>query len=199
MIAERPPLLLRPIHGWFFFWEDTIPSLYRVIAVAAAAAITAAALVFAARVDWFIAAPAATIVWIALAVIQEHDERVVLDIDTEFLALLREQADPVLARAGFVFRFAQGPQRARGTRADTFLYEVPGAGHTGDCIDLWIHRDRVPGGSIEVSVDYRPLQLLLARHDEPNLADRVGRTEDPAGDVAAIVAALKLVLPLEDG
>ncbi len=192
--TERPPLMLRPIHSWFFFWEDIIPSLYRVVAVGVAAAITAAGLVFAARVGWFIAVPVATALWIGLAVIQEHDERVTLDVDSAFLALLREQADPVLAAAGFVYRDASGPQRARMARSDTFLYEVPGDGHGRECIDLWIDRDRSPGGRMDVRVDSRPLPRLLDPHNEPQLAERVGRTEDAAGDVAAIVTALKLVL-----
>jgi hypothetical protein len=193
-----PPLLLRPIHGWFFLWEDIIPSLYRVLAVAAASVITAGALVLTVRINWFIAGATATIVWIVLAVIQEHDERVVLDVDAEFLKLLLDQADPVLAEAGFVYRNASGPQRAQKARADTFLYEVPGDGYRRDCIDLWIHRDRFPGGSIEVTVDSRPLERLLVSQDEPELAERVTRTEDAAGDVAAIVTALELVLSTED-
>lgn len=187
-------MLLQPIHSWFFLWEGVIPSLYRVVAVTVASALTAAGLVLAARVNWLIAVPVATTVWIGLAVVQEHDERVVLDVDTEFLTLLRQHADPVLAAAGFVFRHAAGPQRARRARVDTFFYEVPGDRHTRDCMDLWIHRDRFPGGSMDVRMDSRSLQRLLASHNEPQLADRVGRTEAAPGDVAAIVTALKLAL-----
>jgi len=103
---------LRPVHRWFFFWEDLVLPVYRVVAVAIGAAITAAVVVLGARVRWLVAAPLVTAGWIALGVVQEHDQRVLLD--GEFLDLLREHADPVLARTGFTFRVVLTDRAERG-------------------------------------------------------------------------------------
>jgi hypothetical protein len=75
----------------------------------------------------------ATEVWIALAAIQEHDGRVFSGVDEQFLSGLRTQVDPVLARAGFLFRSACGPARAGPDRTDTFPYE---AASSKGCIRL---------------------------------------------------------------
>ena len=193
MSSERAPVWLRPVHRWFFFWEDVVPSVYRVVAVVFGAAITAVVVVVATTVGWLVAAMMAMVGWIGLAVLQDHDLVVHLDVIGEFQDLLREQADPVLARAGFTFNHASGPTRARRDRSDTFLYESVDPEGEG-CIDLWIHRDRC-GGQMEVSVDGRRLDRLLVSHGDPQLAARVTRAEQPADDVVALVAAFELVLP----
>jgi hypothetical protein len=183
---------LRPIHRWFFWWEAIIPSVYRVVAVTVGAVITATVVVLIARVGWFIVVPLAMVGWIVLAVIQDHDQGVHLDVNDEFQTLLRDQADSVLARAGFAFNSADGPYRARPDRSDMFLYEADDPAGNG-CIDLWIHRDR-SGGQMNVSVDGHPLERLVASYGDPYLATRVTRTEEPAGDVAVLVAAFELVV-----
>jgi hypothetical protein len=183
---------LRPIHWWFFWWEGIIPSVYRVVAVAVGAAITVTVVGLTTRMGWFVAVPLATVGWIVLAVIQDHDQGVHLDVNGEFGNLLRDQADPVLATAGFTFNSADGPCRARRSRSDTFLYEAGDPTGNG-CVDLWIRRDR-SGGQMEVSVDGHPLESLVASHGDPHLATRVTRAEGPAGDVVALVAAFELVL-----
>lgn len=192
MTDETAPVWLRPIHWWFFWWEEIIPSLYRVVAVGVGAVITATALALIAGTGWVVASLLATVGWIVLAILQDRDQRVHLDVNDEFQALLRDRADPALARAGFVFNLAQGPCRARSDRSDTFLYEAdnPAEG----CIDLWIRRHR-SGGPMEVSVDGRPLERLVVSHGHPQLAARVTRAERPADDVTALVAAFALVLP----
>ena len=140
---------------------------------------------------WVVTTVMAAAAWIVLAILQDRDQRVHLDVNDEFQAFLRDRADPVLARAGFVFQLAQGPCRARPDRSDTFLYEAdnPAEG----CIDLWIRRYR-SGGPMEVSVDGRPLERLVASRGHPQLAARVTRAERPADDVTALVAAFALVL-----
>ena len=47
---------------------------------------------------------------------------------------------------------------------------------------------------MEVSVDGRPLERLVASNGDRQLATRVTRAERPDGDVAALVAAFELVL-----
>lgn len=185
-------MLLRPVHRWFFLWEDVVPSVYRIVAVAIGAAITSVVVVLTARVKWLVAFPLATVGWIALAVVQEHDQRVCLDVDSEFRELLREQADPAMARSGFIFNGASGPCRARSDRFDTFLYEATDPSGN-DCIDVWVRRDR-SGGQMEALVDGHPLEELVACHGDPLLATRVTRAGDPAGDATALTAAFELVL-----
>jgi len=192
MASERAPIWLRPIHQWFFWWEEVIPSVYRVVAVTVGVGITATVVVLITRVGWFVAVPLATVGWIVLAVVQDHDHGVHLDVNHEFQGLLRGQADPVLARAGFAFHSAGGPCRARPDRSDTFLYEAGDPERNG-CVDLWIRRDQ-SGGQMEVSVDGHRLERLVASHGNPQLATRVTRAEEPSGDVAALVAAFELIL-----
>ena len=119
--------------------------------------------------------------------------RVHLGVDGEFLDLLRDQVDPVLARAGFTFNSAFGPCRARPGRSDTFLYEAADPNGNG-CIDVWIRRDRFDG-KMEVSVDGHRLERLVALSGDPQCATRVTQAEEPVGDVAALVAAFGRVLP----
>ena len=185
-------MLLRPVHRWFFLWEDVVPSAYRIVAVAIGAAISSVIVVLTARVRWLVAFPLATVGWITLAIVQEHDERVHLEVDSEFRELLREQADPTFERSGFTFNGAFGPCRARSDRSDTFLYEATDPSGN-DCIDVWIRRDR-SGGQMETLVDGHLLEELVAAHGHPLLATRVTRAEEPAGDATALTAALELVL-----
>jgi len=195
MAYERPPLVLRPFHAWFHFWDQIIPSLYRVVAVAAGALITAVLVVLATGAHWLLSLLLSLVGWIVLAIVQEHDERVVLDFDGEFLSLLRRHADPVLNRAGYVFKNASGPTRAGRDPSDTILYEIDNVPGPIGCIDLWIRRERTAGGRIEVRTDDGPLERLLDSLGESQLAQRVTHTEDAEGDVAALVAAFQLIFP----
>ncbi|MDJ0664923.1 MAG: hypothetical protein QNJ75_10200 [Acidimicrobiia bacterium] len=190
MVDERPPFALRPVHRWFLLWEDVVPSLYRVIAVAVAAAITGILLMLVTPVHWLGALLIAVAIWIAVAIVQELDGRVVLPVDEQFLSGLRTLVDPVLARAGFVFRNASGPARARSDRTDTFLYE---ADSSEGCIDLWIRRSRLPGGALQVQIDGRPLERILDSLGEMQSAESVTRSEDETADVAALVAAFEVL------
>lgn len=194
MIDERPSLLLRPVHSWFQLWEDVIPSVYRIVAVVGAAAVSAALLGLLLRIHWLGATLLATGMWILLAIIQEHDERVLLEPDSEFLAALRAHVDPVMERTGFVFRHASGPQRSRPARYDTFFYEAPGTPFE-ECIDVWIHRGRSVAAQMEVTVDGQELVRLLGSRGERQLAQRVCRTEAAGADAAALAAAFEVALP----
>ncbi|MGB5187053.1 MAG: hypothetical protein WBO84_08000 [Acidimicrobiia bacterium] len=193
MERQEAPVWLQPVHRWFFFWEDMVPSVSRVVAVAIGAAITSVVVVVTTKIKGLVTVPLATVGWIALGVAQEHDARVHLGVDGEFLDLLRDQVDPVLARAGFTFNSAFGPCRARPGRSDTFLYEAADPNGNG-CIDVWIRRDRFDG-KMEVSVDGHRLERLVALRGDPQCATRVTQAEEPVSDVAALVAAFGRVLP----
>ncbi|MCP4305436.1 MAG: hypothetical protein GY788_11275 [bacterium] len=195
MTHERPPLALRPVHRWFQWWESVAPSLYRVVAVVVAIAPTVLLIRLTTRAQWLIAVVIASAVWIALAMIQERDACVVSAVDGEFLSLLRSKADPVLDRAGFTFKTALGPARARGDSYDTFLYE---AATDDGRVDLWITRDRSAGGDLEVLMNGRSLERLLESRGGAHLARRITRTDSAAADVAALVAAFELVFTNED-
>ena len=195
MAADRPPLLLRPIHWWFFRWEELIPSLYRVVAVVMAAAITAVVLSFV-GLPWWLAMPVAAALWVGLAVVQEHDERVPRPVDEWFVQAVRERVEPVLTTVGFTFNFASAGQRARGYTADVVLYEADPARHPtlgeerDPCLGLWIRRDR-RAGTMEVSVGWRDLNQLVA--SDPDLSVRVTRAVDASTDAEALAKAFELV------
>ncbi len=189
--------MLRPLHRYFFFWEDRVPSLYRVIAVAVGAGATTGLLRAAGARRLWVVAPASLFAWVLLGVVQEHDERVPRPLDEEFAAALRDQVDGVLSAAGFRFVHASGGSRARGGTVDVFLYEVykaryphlqPGGDH-GGCLDLWIRRD-IERGVMEVSIGYGDLAQLLDEQGLGELARRVRRAEGPEGDAAALAEAL---------
>ncbi|MCP3856104.1 MAG: hypothetical protein GY698_15415, partial [Actinomycetia bacterium] len=55
-----------PIHWWFFLWEDIIPSLYRVVAVAVGAGITTSLAVAATGTKGLVGLPPAVLAWIGL-------------------------------------------------------------------------------------------------------------------------------------
>ena len=195
MAADRPPLLLRPVHCWFFFWERAIPSLYRVVAVASAAAISAVLLVLA-GLPWLVAVPVAAALWVGFAVVQEHDERVPRPVDEVFVQAVRTRVEPVLVAAGFVFNFASGGLRARGDTADVVLYEADPGRHPalgdgeGPCFDLWIRRD-AGAGTMEVSVGRHDLDALVEGDRE--LAVRVTQAIDAVDDTEVLAQALVLV------
>ncbi|MGH9151300.1 MAG: hypothetical protein ACRD03_02605 [Acidimicrobiales bacterium] len=192
--ADRPPLLMRPVHGWFFFWEQVIPSLYRVVAVAVAAAISAVLLVLAGA-PWWLAVPVGAALWVGLAIVQEHDERVPRPVDEVFVRAVRERVEPVLAAEGFTFNSAAGGRRARRDTTDVVLYEAEPGRHPslgeGDspCLDLWIRRD-VRAGTMEVSVGWQELEALV--EGAPELAARVMRAIDPIDDAETLARALSL-------
>ncbi|HVM12785.1 MAG TPA: hypothetical protein VM287_00440 [Egibacteraceae bacterium] len=195
MAVDRAPLLLRPIHGWFFFWERVIPSLYRVVAVVVAMVISAALLVLA-GLPWWVAVPIGAALWVGLAVVQEHDERVPRPVDEVFVRAVRERVEPVLVAAGFTFNSASGGQRARRDTADVVLYEAEPGRHPslgeGDspCLDLWIRRD-ARAGTMEVSVGWHDLEALIEGDRE--LAARVMRAVDAIDDAEVLARALALV------
>ena len=166
-----------------------MPSIYRVVAVAVAAAATAV-LLFAVGVPLLVGVPLALVVWIGLAIVQEHDERVTLPVDAEFYGHLRELVDPVLAPHGLAFNSSFGPCRARGDRTEVFLYERPDASE--GCIDFWIHRDRA-GGTMRVDFAGRRLAQWLLAVGEERLAERVEQAMSPDEDVMALRNALSVV------
>lgn len=118
----QTPALLRPVHSWFWFWEGVISSIYRVVAVIVGAAITAAVVAAVLPVPWWLVGLLALAGWAGLAVLQEHDERVHLPVDSEFLEELHTYVDPVMAASGYEFTRATGANRARRS-AEEFLYE----------------------------------------------------------------------------
>jgi hypothetical protein len=197
--ADRPPVLLRPLHAWFFFWERVNPSVCRVLAVIIPAALFSALLVGAGLPRW-LAAPVAIVLWIGLAVLQEHDERVVRSVDEDFLNALRERADPILTRAGFNFISASSGSRARPDDGDVILYEtdaarypeLSGAGY--GCLDLWIRRN-ARAGILDVSVGPDLTDLLGG---EPALARRVTEARGAVEDAEALAAAFSVVFGPSD-
>jgi len=139
-MAEKSfPRVPKWLHRWFWFWEALIPGIYRVVAVVVAAGLSAFALVALARVPWFIAVPLSLAIWIGLAVVQEHDERVTVPIDEHFLAELHTHVSPVIAPAGFSFAYASPSNRARGG-PESFVYEAKGS--DGEDELIWVYRDR---------------------------------------------------------
>lgn len=183
--SSRAPLLLRPLHSWFWFWDRRISSIYRVVAVAVGALTSAWALAAFTSLSRLVAAPISLISWVALAVVQDHDERVVLPLDEEFYEQLRFHLDEVASKAGFTFEGSSAANRARGG-ADTFTYRDIDA----DDMLLWIYRDprrKVMGLAVWADdLDEDPSYLP----DE--LAQRVTTVRDPKSDAQAISEALEL-------
>jgi len=192
MSGDRAPWWLRPVHVWFFWWEDLVPSLYRVLAVAVAAGVSTLVLAGLGVPAWG-AAPVTLAVWIALAVKQEHDERIVLPVDPIFLGALRESVDPLLAARGYAFDRATGPRRARPDRDDVVVYVTPE--RREDWSYVRFVRSPVEG-SMSAEVDGRNLAALVARSGDAELAERVGQALDPESDAAALGTAV-VTLPEE--
>jgi hypothetical protein len=155
-----------------------------VVAVVVAAAISAVLLVLV-GLPWWVAVPVGAALWVGLAVVQEHDERVPRPVDEEFVRAVRDRVEPVLAAAGFTFHSASGGLRARRDSTDVVLYEAEPARHPtlGDgedsCLDLWIRRD-AGAGTMDVSVGWHDLDDLLGSDRE--LALRVTQAVDAVDD-----------------
>ena len=186
MAKDSFPRMPKWLHRWFWFWEALISGIYRVVAVVVAAGLSAFVFVALARVPWFIAVPFSLAIWIGLAIAQEHDERVTVPIDDDFLAALHTHVSPVIAPAGFSFAYASPSNRARGG-PESFVYEAKGP--DGDDELIWVHRDR----------EMRTLGISTwAPFDGPGkdlrseLVDRFQTLVDPTDDAKAIARALSL-------
>ena len=161
-----------------------IPSVYRVVAVVVAAFVTTAVIAVVTPMPWWLAAAGALVLWVGLAVLQEHDERVVLPVDSVFEAHLRELVDPVLQKREFEYGQAIGVPRAHGG-LDSFLYVGPGDQ------DLWILRDPRQGtmgfsAPLSVGKD-ADVQILPAE-----LLERARRVVDPESDAVFVAGVLKM-------
>lgn len=182
-LSLKPPLWLRPVHRWFWFWERRISSIYRVVAVLVGALVSAWVISFITGVPLYLTAPAAIAAWIGLAIAQEHDERISLPIDGEFYEQLRRHVDPVVATAGLSFDGASGANRARGG-AETFTYQHPGKDEI-----LWVFRnprDGVMGltgwpESLDAESSFLPEELV----------ERVTTVQDAESDAQAVASAVK--------
>lgn len=188
MADHTSPPMPKWLHRWFWLWEDLAPGVYRVGAVISGAGITAAVLAKLTPVRWWLAAAASLATWIGLAIAQDHDERVTLPIDEDFLRELRTQVDPVVAGAGYSFEYADPANRARGG-AEVFVYEVDRNDEFSDVIR--IYRDRTkrilgifPSGSFpSVETDL-----------SSDLVERLNILVDPADDAKVIAKVLSLWL-----
>lgn len=186
---------LRPIHAWFFTWERIVPSIYRVVAVLIAAAITVAVLaVF--DVHALLAVVVSLAAWIGLAIAQEHDQRVFLEPDPDFARALAAETgrEPLSLHLDH----ARGPSRSRRGSSDVFVLSTDaGEAHPLSGRLVQIHRSRLDqemrldvfGDRVSdrvESIERRLLELGAAE-----LAGRVQRAEAPTTDVEAIIAALR--------
>lgn len=187
-------VFLRPVHAWFLHWERVVPSLYRVVATGPAALATAA-LLFAAGVHPLLAAPASLLGWIALAVAQEHDERVLLPPDRAFVAALTDAvAGPPLALS---VDTAHGPRRSRPEVWDSMVVLTPRDvdGHPLAAMFITVQRSAAQGWmQLDVIDDapdaFEPIEERLRERGKSMLAERVGRAQSPEGDAQAITEAL---------
>lgn len=139
MADHNSPPMPKWLHRWFWLWEDLAPGIYRVGAVGTAALATAAVLARLTAVRWWLAAPASLAAWIGLAIAQEHDQRVTLPVDEEFLKELHIHVSPVLAAVGFSFCYSSPANRARGG-TESFVYEAQRSNEQVEVI--WIRRNR---------------------------------------------------------
>ena len=165
-----------------------MPPLYRVAAVVVGIAITVGA-VSLVGIHLLVSVPAATAVWIGLGVAQEHDGRVHLPVDQDFLDQLRAEVEPLLVTHGLEYHSAQGPCRARRNRTDSFLFERSHEQH--GCVDFWIHRANGPGhGIFEILYGYNTLAECLLDVGHTELSRRIRISGDPADDVTMLLEAL---------
>lgn len=188
-------IVLRPIYRWFHFWEGVIPSLYRVVATVLAATGTAAVLAFAAGMFPAVAVAVSLPAWVGLAIVQEHDERVRLPPDGEFVAELTAALSSTPPSLSVVR--ALGPTRARPEEWDTSV-ELSADGAADHPLSAcyisldrsaaggWMHlyvTDDLPDGleSIHDRLDHRGEWLL---------ADRIQHARSPRSDAEAIANAL---------
>ena len=191
-----PTTFLRPVHAWFFAWENVVPPVYRVVAVAIASGVTAVILA-ALGADLLLAAVLSLAAWVALAIAQEHDERVLLAPDPRFVEALEAEA----GRAPLFLRFehATGPSRARRESFDCFLLSTD-AGEDHPLSGRLVQIERSVGERamcLDVFDDatcdsFEPILARLRTLGEVGLADRVQRAEATAADVETIVTALRV-------
>lgn len=187
-------VFLRPVHAWFLHWERVVPSLYRVVATGLGALATAV-LAVAFGVYPLLAAPVSLLGWIALAVAQEHDERVLLPPDGTFVAeLTKAVAAPPL---GLSVDNAHGPRRARTAAWDTMVVLTPHhlGGHPLVGMFITVERSAAEGWMRLDVIDDAPgafesIDDRLLERGEPKLVERIGQAKSPDGDAQAIAAAL---------
>jgi len=184
-------VFLRPVHAWFFLWERRLPSLYRVVATGLAALGTAAVLA-GVGMPPLLAAPLSLGGWVALAVAQEHDERVLLPPDQVFVAALRiaVAAPPLGLRADR----AHGARRARQEPWDTRVELTPPHvdGHPLAGTFITVERSEAEGWMRVAVVNDAPeaLDQRLRERGAGLLADRIEGAESPDEDAKAIASAL---------
>lgn len=185
---------LRPIHAWFFFWEGVVPSVYRVVATGSAALVTAVVLA-AAGLHPLVAAALSLPGWIGLAIAQEHDERVLLPPDTEFVSALTDAVSPTTP--ALAVEQAHGPRRARREAWDTMvILSTNGTGeHPLAGMFITVQRSAADGRmQLDVLDDapgaFESVDERLRQRGEDMLADRIQRARSPAADAHAIAAAL---------
>lgn len=187
-------VLLRPVHAWFFFWERRVPSLYRVVAIGLAATATALVLV-AVGMPLLLAGPLSLGGWVALAVAQEHDERVLLPPDHSFVDALT--AAVAVSPLGIRVDHVHGPRRARRESWDTMAELTPPHvdGHPLAGTFITVERSQAEGWMrVDVVNDapgaFEMIDERLHEREADRLADRIERAESPDDDAKAIAAAL---------
>lgn len=189
-----PSTFLRPVHAWFFVWENVVP-VYRVVAVAVAAGVTAVILV-ALGMNPLLAVVVSLAAWVGLAIAQEHDERVMLAPDRNFVETLEAAA----SRAPLFLRIdhATGPCRARRGSYDFFNLSTDAAeDHPLFGRMVQIERSvreramRVDVFDDAASDSFESILARLQTLGEAGLANRVQRAEASAVDAETIVAALR--------
>jgi len=186
-------VVLRPAHAWFFFWERVVPSLYRVVATGLATLATAV-LLAAAGLQPLVAAGVSLSVWIGLAIAQEHDERVLLPPDEEFLAALADAVSPT--PPALTVEQAHGPRRARPESSDSIVLSVDGVhGHPLAGMFITVERSASEGWMrLDVINDapgaFESVEERLRERGETEIAERIEQAQLPDADAQAIAAAL---------
>jgi len=198
-MSRAANFVLRPAHAWFHWWEARIRGPYRIAAVVAGSAATAAVIHLAADIPLIAAFAISLLVWIGIGVVQEHADRRTLDVDPEFVAGLRHRVGPVVAAHGFIYHSATGGRASLHDERETILFEAVSessdAEHPLDCSDIWIVRDRT-SATLDVSLDGQSLSRLVESAGDHVLAEGVQRTEGNDADVEALCRAFDLVLSL---
>lgn len=190
----NPTVVVRPVHAWFFFWERVVPPLYRVVATGLAALVTAA-LLAAAGLHPLVAAGLSLPVWIGLAIAQEHDERVLLPPDGDFLSALVEAVSPT--PPALTVEQAHGPRRARPEAWDTMivLSAIDAHDHPLAGMLITVERSAADGWMRLAVLDDAPggvgfIDERLRARGEAGLAERIEQARSPDADAQAIAAAL---------
>lgn len=186
--------LLRPVHEWFFLWEQITPALYRVIAVGVGALVTVVVLV-GLELHPLVAVGLALMLWIGLAIAQEHDERVRLPPDPDFVAALTKAV--LVPPPGLKVRRAIGPGRARREDWDS-LIELTATGESDHPLArhyISVQRNARRGWmevyvTNDIPTEPNSIQDRLRTRGEINLALRITRSSDAFEDSEAIALAL---------